>query len=50
MDINTIGIVIFLIGIVTLLQSFNLEATKQTTYLVVGIALVIGGLIYAKTK
>lgn len=50
MERDTIGIVIFLIGVVTFLQSFSLEATKQYAYLVVGVVLIVGGLLYARTK
>jgi glucose uptake protein GlcU len=45
---GTVSVVIFLIGLVLFLQSFDMETTKQTVYLITGIILMIGGLVYGK--
>ena len=48
LDRQTIGVVIAILGAVSFMQSFNLEGSSKTIYLVIGLILVIGGLIYAK--
>ena len=48
MDKQTIGVVIALLGAVSFMQSFSLVGNSKMIYLILGIALVIGGLIYAK--
>ena len=51
MEKSTVGIVVFLIGILILLQSFaQQQPNVQITYAVIGIALIIGGLWYAAKK
>lgn len=45
---GTISVVIFLIGLILFLQAFNMETTKQTIYLITGIILMIGGLLYGR--
>ena len=50
MDNKTIGAIVFLLGLVSFLQSFNLTGTSQIAYFVVGLILVLGGLIYARKK
>lgn len=50
MDDKTVGVIVFLIGIASFLQSFNLISTPQIVYFVVGLALMLGGLIYARKK
>lgn len=49
MEKSTIGIVIFLIGILILVQSFvQQQQNVQIAYAIIGIVLIIGGLWYAK--
>ncbi|MBI2128604.1 hypothetical protein HYU07_00040 [Candidatus Woesearchaeota archaeon] len=51
MEKSTVGIVIFLIGILILVQSFvQKESSVQLGYVIIGVALIIGGLWYAKRK
>ena len=51
MEKSTLGIVVFLVGILILVQSFvQQQQNVQIVYLVIGILLVIGGLWYAAKK
>ena len=51
MEKSTLGIVIFLVGILILVQSFvQQQQNTQIAYLVIGVLLVIGGLWYAAKK
>ena len=47
MDNKTIGIVFAIMGVVSFLYSFSIEAAKQI-YFWTGIVLVVGGLLYAR--
>jgi len=48
LDKQTIGVIIALLGLVSFIQSFSLKGNPQYVYLVIGIVLIIGGIIYAK--
>lgn len=51
MEKSTLGVVVFLVGILILVQSFvQQQQNVQIAYLVIGIFLVIGGLWYAAKK
>ncbi len=51
MEKSTLGIVVFLVGILILVQSFvQQQQNVQIAYLVIGALLVIGGLWYAAKK
>jgi len=50
LDNKTIGVIVFLIGIVSFLQSFKLAETQQTIYFTIGLILIIGGLFYTRKK
>ncbi len=50
MEKNTIGVIIALIGLILFLQSFNLEDIQKIIYLIIGIIMIIGGIIYARGK
>lgn len=47
MDNKTVGVVVALLGIITFLYSFSIEAPKQV-YFWTGLVLIIGGLLYAR--
>ena len=47
MDNKTIGIVFAMMGVVSFLYSFSIEASRQI-YFWTGIILVAGGLLYAR--
>ena len=48
MERSTLGIVVFLVGILILVQSFvQQQQNVQIAYLIIGVVLVIGGLWYA---
>ncbi|MBI2671695.1 LPXTG cell wall anchor domain-containing protein [Candidatus Woesearchaeota archaeon] len=50
MNKTNVGLAITFLGLASFIQAISLTETNQLVYLIIGIALILGGLFYASRK